>query len=168
MAKNTNDVENNIMLILSQYSSRSMAAIQVRSYLSQIGELGRQFIKEKDISNSDELNAYVVKNQAIQRKGKGLERKEALKTAKAQKDDEVINEIFKMAEKAENEMQIAIEKSLSENPVEAAPINIPAEAQVKNIDVLKDVESTANALKLIHSRDIDKAFLGDKFSYLKF
>lgn len=64
------DVEKQVDYILSQYSGRDMAYIQVRDYLSEINDnkLGSQFLQKHNIKNPEELEKYLKSRQSKVRK----------------------------------------------------------------------------------------------------
>lgn len=102
-ATTVDELDNNINHILSQYSHRKMAAVQVLEYLSESEQLGKEWMKSKNIVTKVELDNYLSAKQSKLRSGKGKEHKQA-------KVDNFISKITDMAETANAEMEAQIAK----------------------------------------------------------
>lgn len=99
------DVDNNINEILSQYSHRDMAKLQVSEYLSELKELGKDWLKSKEITFSAEFDKYISKAHDKARIGKGKEKLERKKELKNIKSKETLDNIIKLAEESYDKME---------------------------------------------------------------
>lgn len=107
-ANDLESMDRNISLIVQQYSSRPMAGVQVRSYLGEKMQLGKDWIVSKGIKSPDDLQRYVTNLQKKVRKGVVANRKEeAIKL----RQEDVLDEIEKLAYQSEMDMQEKIKKS---------------------------------------------------------
>jgi len=111
---NTSDVKDGIVKIVSMYSGREMAYIQVYHYLGQIGELGKQYVKEKRIETPEQLRKHTEYLQSKARKdvideGK-KESAEAEKNISAMKAQTAVDNITKMAIEQGENMQREIDR----------------------------------------------------------
>ena len=104
-ATSVEQLEDNINTILSQYSHRKMAATQVLEYLNESGELGKEWLKSKNILTKTALDSYLAAQQSKLRAGKGKERKEIIDSIKKQKEETFIDNITSMAHEAEAKIQ---------------------------------------------------------------
>lgn len=105
------ELDNNINEILLQYSGRSMANLQIQSYLFEMAELGKEWLSSKNLSTKPEYDKYISLKHAKVRAGKGQERKAVLEEIKQQKGDKFIDEITKMAHEASDNMDRQISDS---------------------------------------------------------
>jgi hypothetical protein len=62
------DISENIDYILSQYSGREMAAIQIESYLNENPKLGKEYLTKRKLTTRDKLKAYLKNRQPKTRK----------------------------------------------------------------------------------------------------
>ncbi len=100
--KTVEDVDKNIDYVLSIYQSRSMAIIQLSEYLFEIGQLGKDWLAGKGITNKEQFEVYANRRQSKVREGTGKASRSARKQARA---DAFISNITNMAEQAEANMQ---------------------------------------------------------------
>jgi predicted RNA methylase len=111
-ASTQEQLSNNIDIILSGYSKNSesskMALLQVLEYVNEKGELGKEYLKENNITNKDQFDKLLTNKHANLRKPiEAINKQEA----KAIKDEIFLEKIFDMATKAEEQMQEAIKKT---------------------------------------------------------
>jgi|GEM_PF-99449 len=110
-AKDIKGVDENILAILNQYASRKMANIQAVGYLSEIGQLGKDYLKENSISNKEQFDEFLNKKQVVAREGKGKERSSFLAQVKSEKQNKHLSNIERMALEQDAEWQKRIEYS---------------------------------------------------------
>ncbi len=103
--KTIDDIENGVDNILSQYSSRTMAAIQIADYLNENGELGKVFLTIHKLSSRDDLKAYLANRQSSSRKEILEERKAANKKFEDLKAESDVNNIVKLAKDQSKELE---------------------------------------------------------------
>jgi len=99
----------NINDILFAYSSRSMGAIVVESYLRENAKLfGKEYLKKHGIKTRNELSLFTAKLQTKLRQGKGKERIENRRLYEELKTEKQVTEIIDIALAAEQEMMSKI------------------------------------------------------------
>ena len=96
-AKSVEEVKENVLKILSQYSGRDMGNVMVREYLFQTIPLGKEYVAWRGINNLEELSRDNRKLHAVARAGKGKERQESLAESEKEKAEFHLNNILRMA-----------------------------------------------------------------------
>lgn len=91
------DMKENIDKILSGYSNREMATIQVFTYIKEHNNIAKSYLKELGISSSEEYKKYLSKVQTKLRSGKGTELKSKRQAIETERALRSLNEIEKMA-----------------------------------------------------------------------
>ncbi len=113
-ATTTKEIDENINEILSQYSSRTMAAIQCESYLRWLNlinpDIAKAYLAENNINGRFELADFLSKKQVKVRSGKGIERRNALSEIENEKTNFNVSEIEKLALNASKESDEKIEE----------------------------------------------------------
>lgn len=107
---NIESIERNIANILTNYSGREMAALQVENYLNEHTELGKEYLNKYNINTRKEFAIFLGKLQTNLRKGKGKEMKQA-------KIDSFLSKIEEMTINAQAEMDAQIEAYVQANEV---------------------------------------------------
>jgi len=110
-AENFEQFETNVAEILQQYSGRGIAALQVKSYLSENKDTyGNEYLSKYGIKTKEQLDEFLGKLQTKLRTGKGKERSQVLKELRNERTEQSVSEIEQMALEAEAEMQEAIKQ----------------------------------------------------------
>lgn len=136
--KDQKGLDKNISKILSQYSGRKMAAIQVESYLAENKELGKEWIKDKGIANREGLEKYLAGRQGKDRKEVVGQKKESAKEWEKTKVELRVNDIFNLALQQEKQMQDKIKESDNKQSEEKIPVSKDGLYQIYTINVRKN------------------------------
>ena len=107
---NITDLKDNIKEILSQYSNRDMANIQVEKYLNENKTIAQEYLKENNIKSREDFAKHTRSLQNKAREGKGKERREILNNWKKEKENKNLNAIIDFALQQEDEWQERIKK----------------------------------------------------------
>lgn len=157
-ASTIEQLESNIFDILSQYRSRSMAAIQVEEYLSEKKELGKEYLDVYKIKDREQLKKHLAKLQLKGRSGKGLAKRAARKAIAEEKASIDVDNIEALALQAEDEMQerIAEQPALEEdtqiaikNQIEGLTLAMEFADDKEREQISKQIEALELALNFI-------------------
>lgn len=112
--KSIEDIENNIIKILYEYSNRKMGYEMVKTYLNSVGSLAKEYINKNNIKSADELRTFLERKHSFARKGKSAERKKSVieyeKEIQNIKSEFHIQNIMDMALQQSNDMEERIKK----------------------------------------------------------
>jgi len=104
------DVETGILSILSQYSGRTMAAIQAQKWLEEMpANLAKEWLAINNITSREELRTKIAKMQIIARKGHRKQQSVAREKIKQDRSEFVLNDIMRLAAEAEEKWQSSLD-----------------------------------------------------------
>lgn len=109
-AINMKQVNENVNYILSIYAHRKMAALQVQEYITEINELGKEWLTSKGIKNKEQFDKYVANQQSKMRQGKGIEKSVTKKEVEKIKAQANVDAITSLALNAYDNYEKEIEK----------------------------------------------------------
>lgn len=113
-AQNTQDIDFNINEVLGQYSGRAMGKAQVFRYLNELGEIGKQWAKEKGITSKEQLDQWTEKAHSKARSGKKAENKQAKEEFDQFKGEFNADQIEQIAAKAAQDFENLINQPANE------------------------------------------------------
>lgn len=173
-----NDIENGVDEILSQYSSRDMANVQINAYLGENKVYGLEFVKKHKLNNSQELKDYLSNRHAKARKSVLENRKKEAKDWKEEVGRIHLDAITDIALKQGKEMddKIANMENKFENggELESSDIEKQIENRIKERQKGKQFQDTSvvgytrkysAAYDIITSADLSKIEVDNVTAY---
>lgn len=163
--KSVEDIEKGVDEILSQYSSRDMAFVQINSYLAENKPYGLEFVKNHNLTNRDELKDYLANRHGKARKSVIENRKKESKEWQEEMGKVHLDAITELALKQGKEMDEKIAKMEDGGNIEKSEIEQKIEDRIKERQKGKEFKDTgvvgytrkySAAYDIITSADLSK------------